>query len=296
MTECDSGVDTGTESNGSNSMSIGSPHRSDEDKDLTDFVDKVNPPDLGGATGQECVAVCSEEFRPRGVENSWCQSYRFRDYEQHDFVKKIRRRKLSSRIKFDVIPKLKDIVGERKLRAAANANTIETVGTLLDLGVNPCSPDNRQRTALHFAAAGGHTEVAKLLLERGADPNQRDSVGNTPLHLAACTTHIEMVTLLLKAGTNINALDYSGRSPFHLAQSKLKLLQMNKEYSSAQLKSEVVHVVEMMQIYLHRSGRTGEVNLLNAFSNRLHHHQTRAEVDIDVKDLLSSLSHLSLQT
>lgn len=32
MTESDSGVDTGSESNESYSMSIGSPHRSDEDK------------------------------------------------------------------------------------------------------------------------------------------------------------------------------------------------------------------------------------------------------------------------
>lgn len=33
----------------------------------------------------------------------------------------------------------------------------------------------------------------------------------------------------------------------------------------------------MMQVYLQRSGRGGE-DLINAFSNRLHHHQTREEV------------------
>lgn len=33
----------------------------------------------------------------------------------------------------------------------------------------------------------------------------------------------------------------------------------------------------MMQVYLQRSGRCGE-DLINAFSSRLHHHQTREEV------------------
>lgn len=51
-----------------------------------------------------------------------------------------------------------------------------------------------------------------------------------------------MVTLLLKAGTDINALDNSGRTPIHLAQSKLKLLQNNRAYSSNQLKLEVLQV------------------------------------------------------
>lgn len=35
------------------------------------------------------------------------------------------------------------------------------VRSLLELDVNPCASDSRQRTALHFAAAGGHTEVGK---------------------------------------------------------------------------------------------------------------------------------------
>ena len=280
MTEGDSGVDTGSESNESNSMSIGSPSRSDEDKDLVDFVEKPQP---SCANNDSFQWLCHAQL-----------NFGFRDYRPSEFVGKLKRRRSACNCKYQSIPKLKHIIGERKLRASANANAIENVRNLLDLAVNPCASDGRQRTALHFAAAGGHTEVARLLIERGADPNQRDSVGNTPLHLAACTTHIEMVTLLLKAGTDINALDYSGRSPFHLAQSKLKLLQMNKEYSSAQLKTEVVNVLEMMQVYLQRSGRGGG-ELINTFSNRLHHHQTREEVDIDVKDLLSSLSHLSLQ-
>ncbi|XP_054718198.1 ankyrin repeat domain-containing protein 54-like [Uloborus diversus] len=290
MTESDSGVDTGSESNESNYMSVGSPPRSDEDKEINDFVEKSHPVYVHNG-------VPFGNLQQKPLQQATC-SYGFSDYRQHDQVKKMKQcfnRKSAVRWKKQVIPKT-NLIDERKLRSAANANDIETVSRLLENDVDPCASDGRQRTALHFAAAGGHTEIARLLIERGADPNQRDSVGNTPLHLAACTTHIEMVTLLLKGGTDVNALDYSGRSPFHLAQSKLKLLQMNREYSSAQLKTEVVHVLEMMQVYLQRSGRDGEVGLLNAFSNRLQHHQTREEVDGDVKDLLSSLSHLSLQT
>ncbi|GBN67789.1 Ankyrin repeat domain-containing protein 54 [Araneus ventricosus] len=285
MTESDSGVDTGSESNESNCMSVGSPSRLEDDKDINDFVEKAHP-------------AYSSLVVPFGNLQPATCSYGFSDYRQQEQVRKIKpglRRKNAVRWKQQPIPDIENLIGERRLRAAANNNDIETVKNMLDNGIDPCSADGRQRSALHFAAAGGHTAIARLLIERGADPNQRDSVGNTPLHLAACTTRIEMVTLLLKAGTDINALDYSGRSPFQLAQSKLKLLQRNTEYSSEQLKREVTHVLEMMQVYLQRSGRSGEIDFINTFSNRLHHHQTREEVDTDVKDLLSSLSHLNLQ-
>ncbi|XP_035206531.1 ankyrin repeat domain-containing protein 54-like isoform X2 [Stegodyphus dumicola] len=282
MSESDSGVDTGSESNESFCMSVGSPSLSDDDKNSGGFMEKSYP-----------------NFHELAIGHfDTPQSYGFTNYRQHEPVRKLKpglQRRNAIRWKNQIIPKMKDLIGERRLRAAANANDLEAVRNLLDDGVDPCSADGRQRTALHFAAAGGHLEVARLLIERGADPNQRDSVGNTPLHLAACTTNISMVTILLRAGTDINALDYSGRSPFHLAQSKLKLLRMNKDYSSLELKTEVIQVLEMMQVYLQRSGRICEMELIHLFSTRLHHHQTKEEVDTDVKDLLSSLSHLNLQ-
>ncbi|CAG2122571.1 unnamed protein product [Medioppia subpectinata] len=53
----------------------------------------------------------------------------------------------------------------------------------------------------------------------------------------------------------------------------------------------------MMSIYWHRSGKNAELELLTTFTNRLHLSQTTEEVGrvgIDVKDLLTSLSHLTL--
>ncbi|GFT39231.1 ankyrin repeat domain-containing protein 54 [Nephila pilipes] len=122
MTESDSGVDTGSESNESNCMSVGSPSRSDEDKDINDFVEKAHPtyPHLIMPFGNIQVATCS---------------YGFSDYRQQEQIRKIKpglRRKNAIRWKQQPIPNIEDLFGERKLRAAANCNDLETVKTLLD--------------------------------------------------------------------------------------------------------------------------------------------------------------------
>lgn len=125
---------------------------------------------------------------------------------------------------------------------------------------------------------------AQLLLEKGADPNQKDAIGNTALHLAVCTNNIEVITLLLSAGTDINSLDNRGRTPLHLAQSKLKMIQSMQRsdvsITSSQLKNEVLQVLQMMSVYWHRSGRSKELELLTAFTNRLHLSQTCEEVSL----------------
>lgn len=194
-----------------------------------------------------------------------------------------------------IIPKIKDILGERKLRIAANLNNVEAVRQLLDSGVNPRAADKRQRTALHFAACKGYSDIVQLLLERGADPNQKDIVGNTPLHLAACTSHIKVITFLLKYGASPRSLDNSGRSPLQLAQAKLSLLQVDRSCSSKDLKSEALQVIQMIQTYLQRTGLEAEAELLNAFQTRLNLSQSKEEADDNVRDLLSKLSDLSLK-
>lgn len=292
MSGADSGIDTGSESNGSTTMSVGSPPRMNPDPEGAEAPGSSEEPPAG---------LCFQNVHPSQYGYA-CAGTQGRCLSQgqplqHACLGKMRSsQKRSARWRHTLgsSPRSKDLLGERKLRIAAITNKVDLVHKLLESGVNPCASDERQRTALHFAACKGNLSVVNLLLEHGANPNQKDIVGNTALHLAVCTSHTQVITLLLKAGTDVNSLDNSGRTPLHLAQSKLRLLKMDLAKSSDTLKQEVMQVIEMMQVYLQRSGKSAECDLLGTFSTRIRLHQTRQEVDKDVQDLLSSLAHLSL--
>lgn len=219
-----------------------------------------------------------------------------------------------------------DGIVERKLRIAVSTNNIELVQSYLFAGVNPNCVDSMGRSPLHLASCSGYSDIVRLLLENGANPNQRDRLGNTPLHLAACTNNIVVVTLLLKAGTDVCTIDLHGRSPLQLAQSKLKLLQKHISsdgtaenlvknqalqvslpakqtletiqempvYDNAYVSNQALQIVEMMKLFLQKRGQEAEADLLSAFSSRLNLSETKEEVETQVKDLLDSLSGLSL--
>lgn len=310
MSGYDSGVETGNESNESHCMSVESLEHSENGQSHDSTSDKLEPPTAESTDPPAGMSFLN--VQPLTYQFGYSADYKQEDsagklqfgyaaeYNQHDLTGKMRpsfvQKKHDIRWKHvDSYRRVRECLREKRLRIASNTNNVKDVIKFLEDGVDPCAADDRKRTALHFSACKGYTDVAMALLDRGANPNQKDVVGNTPLHLAACTSNIEMVTLLLKAGTDVSALDNSGRTPLHLAQSKLKLLQIDTQCTSNQLKKEILQVVDMMQIYLQRSGKSTEVDLLSTFSSRLHHHQTREEVDLDVKELLFSLSHLNLQ-
>ncbi|KAL4967666.1 ankyrin repeat-containing domain protein [Aspergillus stella-maris] len=75
---------------------------------------------------------------------------------------------------------------------------------LLQHGAIPDLRDEKGRSALHVAIAGGYrkVQIVKTLLEFGANPNMVDSDGNTPLGLAVGNT--ELVQLLLVKGADIS--------------------------------------------------------------------------------------------
>lgn len=60
------------------------------------------------------------------------------------------------------------------------------------------------RSALHFAAEGGHEEIARFLIERGADVHLVGENGITALRMAAEKGHIPIVRLLLEAGAGMD--------------------------------------------------------------------------------------------
>jgi ankyrin repeat protein len=77
--------------------------------------------------------------------------------------------------------------------------------------------DEYQRTALHFASAGGHAEAADELLLHGADISPINKQGRTFLHLAVLSRSTETVAVLLDKGAVVSTQDLEGSTALHLA-------------------------------------------------------------------------------
>lgn len=79
-------------------------------------------------------------------------------------------------------------------------------------------------TALHCAAARGHTEALETLVGLcGARVDAADSHGCTPLHYAAALGHADATAALLQHGADSHRQDRRGRSPAHTAAAKGQL-------------------------------------------------------------------------
>jgi uncharacterized protein len=74
--------------------------------------------------------------------------------------------------------------------------------------------------ALTAAVAAGRTETVGWLLERGLDPNYRYGSGYTPLLTAAANGHLEIVKLLLSHGANPRATSNDGKSALDFATER----------------------------------------------------------------------------
>ena len=85
--------------------------------------------------------------------------------------------------------------------------------------VHARSGNRLANTALHAAAAGGHTEVIATLLRHGADVNARQHGGFTALHAAAQDGAAAMVRLLLAHGADPALAADDGTTPLALARA-----------------------------------------------------------------------------
>ncbi len=96
----------------------------------------------------------------------------------------------------------------------------ETAGMIADKGADvDIRENNRQRTALHFAAIRGNADAAKMLLDRGADVNARDMLDKTPLHYTAKHGFRNVSDILKARGADMTGVEENyGFSPL-LAES-----------------------------------------------------------------------------
>ncbi len=101
---------------------------------------------------------------------------------------------------------------------AAERGDLAEVRSLLRGGADVNAAQNDGMTALHWAAANGHTEIARTLLYAGATVRSTTRLGGyTPLHLAARSGDVEIAGILLAAGADPNAFTSTGVTPLHFA-------------------------------------------------------------------------------
>lgn len=106
----------------------------------------------------------------------------------------------------------------RKAESDGRENMLE----LLLLGADPSATDLMGDTPLHRVGRSVNLERVKaqqieLLIRAGADPNARNDEGHTPMHLAAAANNATAVLALAKFGAELDAEDARGLRPLHMA-------------------------------------------------------------------------------
>nr|XP_006822296.1 PREDICTED: ankyrin-3-like [Saccoglossus kowalevskii] len=81
--------------------------------------------------------------------------------------------------------------------------------------INGC--DDKERTALHFAAMRNNLIYVQILLKHGIDANLQDRAGNIALHYAVTKNNPEMVSTLIEHGSVVGTENANGFPALHLA-------------------------------------------------------------------------------
>eukprot|EP00455_Lapot_gusevi_P053983 TRINITY_DN8539_c0_g1_i5.p1 TRINITY_DN8539_c0_g1~~TRINITY_DN8539_c0_g1_i5.p1 ORF type:complete len:288 (-),score=48.52 TRINITY_DN8539_c0_g1_i5:185-1048(-) len=124
--------------------------------------------------------------------------------------------------------------GHTALHLAVKGNHLECVMELLDgrgLDLNFTTWDEYGWTALHYAAAYGHTLIVYHLIKQGANPNVLDRWQRTALHVACIGNHLDITAFLLSRRANADIQDKVGNSAIfyvNLATMAALLLQHGK--------------------------------------------------------------------
>ncbi len=100
---------------------------------------------------------------------------------------------------------------------AAQGGHLEIVKYLQSKGSDILIRNIADETPLHYAAAGGHENVIKYLLEQGVDIDIQNVNGVTPLLYGIFLNKDNAVELLIKMGCNISLKDVDGNTPLDIA-------------------------------------------------------------------------------
>eukprot|EP00727_Mastigamoeba_balamuthi_P012208 m51a1_g761 hypothetical protein (228) ;mRNA; r:555311-556321 len=105
---------------------------------------------------------------------------------------------------------------------AAREGNLDRVRTFIETQGTPVDKrDDDQRTAVHWAAAGGHVELLRYLLGRGAAAQPSDESGWTPLMSASSAGRAAAVRVLaFDSSVDVNAVNERGCTALHYACSK----------------------------------------------------------------------------
>jgi uncharacterized protein len=136
--------------------------------------------------------------------------------------------------------------------------------------------DNKDHTALMYAALEGHTESVKALLARGADVNTKDEAGHTALMFAVINMHHDIVNVLLEHDADVNARANDGGTALMFAAScgDLRIVQalLNK---GADLNGNFVTTGKNAVSLAAEKGYTAVVELLKSAAARKQRNQPR---------------------
>lgn len=80
----------------------------------------------------------------------------------------------------------------------------EVVKKVVDMGVNPDTPDSVNGRIISLYVANNNVDMVEFLLRRGADPNLEELNGETPLSWACFKNSFESAKLLIKFGASAN--------------------------------------------------------------------------------------------
>jgi ankyrin repeat protein len=118
-------------------------------------------------------------------------------------------------------------------------------------------PAGGSKTALLYAARGGHLEIARLLIDAGGNVELADGDGVTPLLSAivnasiirvnrtGTSDHLKIAQLLLDAGADVNAVDWWGQTPLWAAVD-VRNLELGRDGNDRNVRAEAYALIERL--------------------------------------------------